>query len=607
MKKFLILCGLFTAPALSLAATEHRLLAIQRFGVPVSWSEKQEKFPQVFSSLAVQGNLVMARVQSIESIHPYDFDDGRPRSRPALIDDLVYESLLLPDPVGDSEKMYPLIARAVRVAADLSYVVFELDPRARFQDGTAVKGQDVVYSVGEYKKSHLSYRARFDAAVKAIQPADQEVRFDLNTKGQASRDAIMMLARIKIVKPNTTGAPRIGGLPVNYTATGPYVINQLGRSRINLIKSMYYWADRTPVRTGFFNFRSIELLAVADVTAARLVVLNGQANYYLETQPAAAGAFKTMLEKKKSPLELSEEKAPLATRPVNSLFLNWKRPVLADARIRRALLLAFDFDSANRIYAGNELTRPASLLSGSEIEPKGKPNPEVEKLLAQCELPPDDIEDHGYALYASNGDKRLRLEQAALLLSQAGITPGAKLPLTAVAADPNDIRLLQLLRSDLARLGVDLNVTKMNDNAALAQMMATGEYDIAPISEGFLSPEGWPRADLLNPQIAAHDCISKLAHKMREETPDSEGYRDAADALSRAHQMLALSIFTGQLEKNHYFMDARIQVPSGLSRERIYMYGYWLDQAEEDERQRSQVPTWFGSGDISDFFGGPGR
>ena len=58
---------------------------------------------------------------------------------------LVYEQLFT-SPRDDPLSSYPLIAESVEVAEDKSFVIFHLNPMARWQDGLLVTSEDVVFT-----------------------------------------------------------------------------------------------------------------------------------------------------------------------------------------------------------------------------------------------------------------------------------------------------------------------------------------------------------------------------------------------------------------------------------------------------------------------------
>ncbi len=590
MKKLLVFFWLFSI-SLTVQANEQHLTAIHPSNPSISWDENKDRFPLVLQHLERKGVLTQTRVKAIESIHPYDIEAGRAMSRPFQLDDLVYESLLLVDPVSPSEAMYPLIARRLRVPDDMSYVIFEIDPKARFQDGAAVTGDDVVYSLEVYKNSGRQQREQIDATVQSTNSTPGEVRFNLKTTGFASRRAIIQLAALKIVKQNTTGATEIGGIRVRFTPTGPYRLTQLGRARLSLIIDPAYWGRDLSTRQGFFNFRAIEIVTYADETAARQSMVNDSANFLFESQPGAAAATLALLRQKNQSIQHVEQTATKYGERLPVLSFNTQNAAVSDWRVRQAILLAYDFEYINQMNYAGTLQRPTSLFQDGPLTLTGQPRPNVKALMDQCSAPSlGTFESHGHAQYAQITDKRVRLLTAVRLLHEAGlkIENGVlKRPVADGSFVPVQLRLLvrdaelrstHLFRSDLSRLGISVQVSSA-EGEAFRIMRQTKEFDLVSGFEAFLDKEGRPSPDRFESRAASSlPCLKEMLSTLEATDPESESHRDTAEALVRIHQALHLSIFTGSPVKKNFFFDARLRVPgTDPNPEKMHLYGYWLD------------------------------
>ena len=136
--KLLLICLSLGFFALSANAGETRYFGYDPTGQLMLGPVVNPIHPEPSPGQAYVGTLTTARLGLIGSVHPYAHSNGIYEERPEIVDDLMYESLLLEDPSLMSERMFPLIASGVRVAEDLSYVTFEIDSRARFNDGLAI-------------------------------------------------------------------------------------------------------------------------------------------------------------------------------------------------------------------------------------------------------------------------------------------------------------------------------------------------------------------------------------------------------------------------------------------------------------------------------------
>ena len=66
---------------------------------------------------------------------------------------LVYEQLFT-SPRDDPLSSYPLIAESVEIAQDKSFIIFHLNPMARWQDGLLVTSEDVVFTFNTLRNHH---------------------------------------------------------------------------------------------------------------------------------------------------------------------------------------------------------------------------------------------------------------------------------------------------------------------------------------------------------------------------------------------------------------------------------------------------------------------
>ena len=91
----------------------------------------------------------------------------------------VFETLMARNK-AEPFSLYGLLARSIEVAPDRSRVTFNLDPRAKFSDGTPVTSADVVFSLETLRDhgrpNHRTYYAKVD---RIETPDDHTVTFHL--------------------------------------------------------------------------------------------------------------------------------------------------------------------------------------------------------------------------------------------------------------------------------------------------------------------------------------------------------------------------------------------------------------------------------------------
>lgn len=335
----------------------------------------------------------------------------------------LYETLLARS-YDEPFTLYPQIARAMEVPDDRSWIIFHVDPRARFSDGRPVTAADVLFSWELLRErgrpNHRSYYRKVQRA-DLIDPLT--IRFDL--AGANDRELPLILGLMPIlprhgVDPETfeetTLAPPVG--------SGPYVIAEVkaGES-LTLRRNPQWWARDLPINRGFFNFDEIRFDFYRDGNTLFEAFKKGLVDSRVETDAgrwASGYDFPAIREGRITRATVR----PGTPKGIRGLAMNTRRPIFQDVRVREALGLLFDFEWTNRtLYAGG-FERTQSIFEGSELSARGRAADDRERaLLAEvgATIRPD-ILDGTYRVPVSDGTggDRVRLRQAIRLFDEAG-------------------------------------------------------------------------------------------------------------------------------------------------------------------------------------------
>lgn len=573
------------ASAPLLARAETRSFTFSRFDKSVEWNAVQ--FPEIdITRPEAAATLTMGFANPINSVHPYGRDNSQ--FRPAILDDLLYESLMLLDPIRETESLYPLIAEAIRYPADFSYVTFEINPIARFQDGSPVTGQDIMFSVEQLQRDNPNLTPLFNQTLAGNEIEPGQIKFWLKGPRQAGRDAIMAIATAKIVKVVPHSPQVLNGIPISFVATGPYRIAQLGTSQLILVKDNFYWGKDLPTRLGFFRFPRVELRTFTDDIAAHTSLVSNTSNYFAEQRTNGLDRTFTDMARRNPQLTLIHQLNAGPGEGFDSFVFNVQRAHLTDIRVRRALLLAFDFNKVNRQLFAGSLNRPFSLLDRGSQAPAGVPSPESETLLRGCgsEVPAEifgDFGNYGNSRYRRFPDDRLRLLEASRLLQTAGYrlingrlvnAAGSPLSLMLLLKEKWELPIAAVYRDDLSHLGVDLQLAMAADPSEFSRLVSSGTVDMYSAKESLQTIEGEPSARLYSNQSHLNSvCFDQLLNTLEASTYGTTEYASSAQAIARLHQALDLSIFIGEPRHHDFIFDSRIQVPHTLPYQRVHMYG----------------------------------
>jgi peptide/nickel transport system substrate-binding protein len=174
---------------------------------------------------------------------------------------------------------------------------------------------------------------------------------------------------------------------------------------------------------------------------------------------------------------------------MSSIVLNTRRAHLSDARVRRALLHAFDAEWINRSLYNGLYQRTQSFFDRSELSSHGRPADERERRLLNpfAALVKPSILDgtHGFPTTDGRGDNRAQLKFASKLLAEAGYAlkggkqakAGRPLKLEFLAQTRPQERLMLTYARTLARLGIDMSVRHV-DSAQFNARLKSFDFDM---------------------------------------------------------------------------------------------------------------------------------
>ncbi len=233
----------------------------------------------------------------------------------------IFDNLLTRDATG---KIAPQIATAWRFVDD-THVEFDIRPDIKFQDGTPLSAEDVVFSVRRITKPALKspQLSQFD------QIADAEA---LGTKVRLTMKApypVLLAQLVKLSIVPKAYVERVGDQEFNLKplGSGPYKLRAWQRGvQVTLDANESYWRGKPPFKTVIFR-------AVPDVSTRVADLKTGRADLIRLLPPDEAIALR-------SDARLAVLTVP--TERVGYLFINAQAGPTTDVRVRRAIAHAID-------------------------------------------------------------------------------------------------------------------------------------------------------------------------------------------------------------------------------------------------------------------------
>lgn len=396
-----------------------------------------------------------------------------------------FDSLMM-RALDEPDAMYGLVARAVRASADGRTYRFVLRPEARFHDGSRLTAQDVAFTIGLLKeKGHPAFSQALRFVEGAVAEGDDLVRVDFAP--ERSRDLPLFVAGLPILskaywasrdfEASTLDAP---------LGSGPYRVGRFESGRYVAFERVKdYWAAGLPVNVGRNNLDEVRYEYFRDRQVAFEAFKAGVFTWREEfTARIWATGYDVPAVRDG---RIKRDELPDGTPSgMQGWFFNLRRKKFADARVREAIGLCFDFEATNRNVMYGAYRRTASYFENSPLKAEGKPSPEELALLEPLRgKVPDAVFGEPYSPPTSDGSgqDRALLRQANTLLLEAGCKRDGQMlrlpsgePLTLEFLDYDPILQPHTLPfvANLGRLGIQATIRTVD---ASQYQRRTEEFD----------------------------------------------------------------------------------------------------------------------------------
>ncbi|WP_234745301.1 extracellular solute-binding protein [Burkholderia sp. WTPI3] len=478
-----------------LAATAaHAAYAIAQYGEP-KYPPGFKHFDYVNPDAPKGGTLVLAnpnRLTSFDKFNPFTM-----RGNPAPGIDMLFESLATGS-LDEPASAYGLLADDIEIAPDRRSVTFHLNPRARFSNGDPVTADDVKYSFDTLKSKLAApqFGAYFADIAKAVVVDPATVRFEFRS---ANRELPLIAGGVPVFS-HKWGLRADGSrIPFDQLAfeqpigSGPYLIERYDNGRtITYRRNPAYWGADLPVRVGTNNFERIVYKLYGDGVARLEAFKAGEYDVLVE-YIARNWARRDVGKRFDSGELVKREFRQHNGAGMQGFFMNLRRPLFRDVRVRQALDLAFDFEWLNRQLFYGAYTRLDSYFADTDLQATGTPDQGELKLLAPLRAQLDPAVFGPMVTQPDTnppGSLRANLLKARVLLAQAGWTyrDGA---LRNAKGEPFSFEILDdsgaamegivtAYQRNLAKLGIDARF-RTADYALLQKRLDAFDYDMTTV------------------------------------------------------------------------------------------------------------------------------
>lgn len=338
--------------------------------------------------------------------------------------EMVFDSLMEGSADEISSK-YGLIAEGVNLSGDRKTLTFRLRKIARFNDGSKITADDVVFSFNILKeKGHPSYSMVYRDVIAAKKINDYEVKFIF--KNGNNRELPLAVASLPVFSKKYYSENQFDKTTFDAPlGSGAYKVAAVDSGKsITFERVVNYWAKDLLVNKGRYNFDKITYDYYRDNNVL-VEAFKAGAYDFRQENIARNWANAYNIDKVKNGEIIKKEIKHQLPAPMQAFVFNLRKEKLQNRNLRAAIALAFDFEWAKEKIFYGSYERTNSFFSNSEFGSSGLPSKGELKILNKFknELSPE-IFDGKFVLPKNDGSgfSRINLLQAKALLQDAGYT-----------------------------------------------------------------------------------------------------------------------------------------------------------------------------------------
>ncbi len=543
-------CSLVFAVSLGGFAAAEPMHGIAMYGEP-ALPPDFTALPYVNPDAPKGGEYVQSEIGSFDSMHPFILK-GR---APYVWQQFGFETLMGRS-YDEPFTLYGLLAETVETGPDREWVEFHLRPEARFNDGSPVTVEDVIWS---YETLGTLGHPRYHTAWKKVESiekvGERGVRITFN---EADNElALLMGMRPILKKADWEGIDFEEASMRVPVGSGPYIIENIdpGRS-VTLKRNPDWWGKDLPFNRGQHNFDTLRYEWFGDGDVAFEAFRAGELSYNRENNVAKWNSSYDFPGVQSG--DVVKAMIP-HQRPsgITGLVMNTRLPLFADWRVREAMILAFNYEFISEKLNDGGDPRICSYFCNSELamEP-GPATGKVAELLAPfaADLPPGTLE--GYTLPEGDGSVRnraniraamdllneagWRVDDAGVLRNEAGEAFTFEILLQSGAPQPANIA--ELYVEALKRLGMQVTIEAI-DRAQYKERTDAYDFDMTWYTRALSMSPGneqilyWGSQGVTEPGsrnwMGMNSPAAEAMVKAMLETEDREVFLAAVHALDR--------------------------------------------------------------------------
>ncbi len=467
--------------------------SMAEFGEPL-YKDGIEHWPYVNPDAPKGGSVVLGAFGTFDSLNTYILKGNWPRSIGLTGDALMVSS------ADELASAYGVIAETAEFPDDKSWIIFNLRPQARFNNGTPITAHDFEFALNTIREHGRPFLKSFYEEVEGVEVlSDHRVKFTFTTT-----DTMKPLMTVAGMSPVSVEYWKDKDISKTYLepapSSGPYQISKVeaGRS-ITYERVKDYWGAELPVNRGLNNYDEIRYDYYRDLEVMLEAFKAGEIDYRAENSSKRwATAYKIE--------DVDNGNIVLATPPDNqpqgiqAFMMNSRREPFNDQRVRQAFNLLYDFEATRRTILYNQYERINSYFPNSDYGSSGKPTAEEIAVLEpfRDKLPPEVFtEEYVSPVTDGSGRNRKQMREAIALFKEAGwnlsegkmMKDGKQMTVELLLVDAGSQRVHALFVQNMKKVGIDAEF-RIVDSSQYEVRTDDFDFDIVSVRFNFFPPPG---------------------------------------------------------------------------------------------------------------------
>jgi len=488
---FALVAGLSAA---AIAEEEDRWRTTSSLINPDAETTPFERYDYVNPNAPKGGQLNSVVSGTFDSFNPF-IVRGTPAAGLNYFGGLLWDTLMQQS-LADAGTSHALIAEAFKYPADYSSATYRIDANARWHDGEPITAEDVIWSFNVLKEHSQMHNRYYANVTEAVAVSEREVEFRFDQTG--NRELPHIMGDLPVLPKHWWEATDAQGRQRDVTqptlepplGSGAYRIESFrAGSDITWKRVEDYWGATLPVNIGRQNFDKRKYTYIQDDNAAWQAFQKGGLQDLRAENRASRWATEYNFPAVERGDVLKKVFHSNSGEAMQAYALNTRRPQFQDRRVREALMLAYDFESLNRVQFHGLYQRTDSFFEGSELASSGIPEGlELEILeTVRDKVPPEVFtEEFKLPVHDSPQASREHLRRANDLLSEAGWRrqgnrlvndKGEPFRIEFLSSNPDTERVSGPYINTLRRLGIDVSL-RIIDTSQYINRVRSFDFDV---------------------------------------------------------------------------------------------------------------------------------